>query len=148
METSTNFSGVAVYKSPTKSTGLRYKNLTLQNANKKKAKSFQYVSNFKGALNKYDNTYLFISNSAENFKLNQYQNFQLILQMRFHFMRYFMNRSILRVSQRLLYCVPGGGGTHIFGQTWMCRSNGSLFYKKSLKGHWTSITSIFLYLVL
>ena len=24
---------------------------------------------------------------------------------------------------------PGGGGTHIFG---MCRSNGSLFYKKSL----------------
>ena len=24
------------------------------------------------------------------------------------------------------------GGTHIFGQTGMCRSNGSLFYKKSL----------------
>ena len=26
----------------------------------------------------------------------------------------------------------GGGGTHIFGQTGMCRPNGSLFYKKSL----------------
>ena len=26
----------------------------------------------------------------------------------------------------------GGGGTHIFGQTGMCRSNGALFYKKSL----------------
>ena len=26
----------------------------------------------------------------------------------------------------------GGGGTHIFGRTGMCRSNGSLFYKKSL----------------
>ena len=25
-----------------------------------------------------------------------------------------------------------GGGTHIFGRTGMCRSNGSLFYKKSL----------------
>ena len=24
------------------------------------------------------------------------------------------------------------GGTHIFGRTGMCRSNGSLFYKKSL----------------
>ena len=27
---------------------------------------------------------------------------------------------------------PGPGGTHIFGRTGMCRSNGSLFYKKSL----------------
>ena len=26
----------------------------------------------------------------------------------------------------------GGGGTHIFDRTGMCRSNGSLFYKKSL----------------
>ena len=26
----------------------------------------------------------------------------------------------------------GGGGTHIFGLTGMCRSNGLLFYKKSL----------------
>ena len=26
----------------------------------------------------------------------------------------------------------GGGGTHIIGRTGMCRSNGSLFYKKSL----------------
>ena len=26
----------------------------------------------------------------------------------------------------------GGGGTQIFGRTGMCRSNGSLFYKKSL----------------
>ena len=28
--------------------------------------------------------------------------------------------------------VVPGGGTHIFGRTGMCRSNGSLFYKKSL----------------
>ena len=27
---------------------------------------------------------------------------------------------------------PGGGVTHVFGRTGMCRSNGSLFYKKSL----------------
>ena len=31
-----------------------------------------------------------------------------------------------------MYLIRGGGGTHIFGQTGMCRSNGSLFYKKSL----------------
>ena len=34
------------------------------------------------------------------------------------------------------HCPPmqprGGGGTHIFGRTGMCRSNGSLSYKKSL----------------
>ena len=33
------------------------------------------------------------------------------------------------------------GGTHILRQTGICFSNGSLFYKKSLKGHWTSVTS-------
>ena len=60
--------------------------------------------NFKGALDKYD-IYLFISNSIEDFKLNQYQKFQLILSMRFHFMRYFVNSIISRVSHRLLHCV-------------------------------------------
>ena len=35
------------------------------------------------------------------------------------------------VVEWLGWC-PGGGGTHIFGGTGMCRSNGSLFYKKSL----------------
>ena len=58
----------------------------------------------KGALDKY-NISLFISNSIENFKLNLYRNFQLILPMRFHFMRYFVNNIIFRVSHRLLYCV-------------------------------------------
>ena len=58
----------------------------------------------KGALDKY-NTYLFISNSIKDFELNQHRNFQLILQMRFHFMRYFVNSIIFRVR---------GGGTHIW----------------------------------
>ena len=48
----------------------------------------------KGALDKY-NIYLFIYNSIQNDKLNQYRNFQLILPMRFHFMRYFVNSIIL-----------------------------------------------------
>ena len=60
--------------------------------------------NVKGALDKY-NIYLFISNSIENSKSNQYQNFQLILLMHFHFMRYSVNSIISRVSHRLLYCV-------------------------------------------
>ena len=64
----------------------------------------QEINNIKGALDKY-NIYLFISNSIKNFKLNQYRNFQLILPMRFHFMRYFVNSIISRVSHRLLYCV-------------------------------------------
>ena len=58
----------------------------------------------KGALDKY-NIYLFKCNSIEDFKLNQYRNFQLILPMRFHFMMYFVNSIIFRVSHRLLYCV-------------------------------------------
>ena len=58
----------------------------------------------KGALDKY-NIYLFISSSIEGLKLNQYRKFQLILPMRFHFMRYFVNSIILRVPHRLLYCV-------------------------------------------
>ena len=58
----------------------------------------------KGVLDKY-NIYLFISNSIEDFKSNQYRNFQLILPMRFHFMRYFVNSIIYKVSHRLLYCV-------------------------------------------
>ena len=58
----------------------------------------------KGALDKY-NIYLFTSNSVEDVKLNQYQNFQLILPMSFPFMRYFVNSIIFRVPHRLLYRV-------------------------------------------
>ena len=41
------------------------------------------------------------------------------------------------LKSRAHYCIgrcwpPGGGGTHIFDRTGMCRSNGSLFYKKSM----------------
>ena len=64
----------------------------------------QSVFSIKGALDKYD-IYLFVSNSIEDFKLDLYWNFQLILLMRFHFMRYFVNSIIFRVSHRLLYCV-------------------------------------------
>ena len=60
--------------------------------------------NIKGVLDKY-NIFLWISNSVENLKLNQYRNFQLILPMRFHFIRYFVNSIISSVSHRLLYCV-------------------------------------------
>ena len=59
---------------------------------------------FKGALDKY-NIYLFISSSIEDSKSNKYRKFQLILPMRFYFMRYFVNSIILRVPHRLLYCV-------------------------------------------
>ena len=71
---------------------------------RKETKKFWNQRGFKGALDKYK-IYLFISNSIEYFKLNQYRNFQLILPMHFHFMRYFVNTIILRVSHRLLYCV-------------------------------------------
>ena len=47
----------------------------------------------------------FISNSIKDFNSSQYRNFQLILPMHFHFIRYFVNSSICRVSHRLLYCV-------------------------------------------
>ena len=57
-----------------------------------------------GALGKF-NIYLFISKCIEDFGLNQYQNFQLILSMRFPFMRYFVNSIIFTVPHSLLYCV-------------------------------------------
>ena len=63
-----------------------------------------YNVKIKGALDKY-NIYLFISDSIEDIKSNQYRKFQLILPMRFHFMRYFVNSITSRVSHRLLYCV-------------------------------------------
>ena len=63
-----------------------------------------YGNCFKGALDKY-NIYLLISYSIEHLKLNQYWNFQLILRIHFHFMRYFVNSIISRVSYRLLYYV-------------------------------------------
>ena len=59
---------------------------------------------FKGALDKY-NIYIFIFNSIEEIKLNQYRNFQLTLSMRFPVMRYFVNSIIFRVSHRLLHGV-------------------------------------------
>ena len=62
------------------------------------------ITALKGALDKF-NIHLFISNSIEYSKSNQYQNFQLILPMHFHFMRYFVNSIIFRVSHRLLFCV-------------------------------------------
>ena len=58
----------------------------------------------KGALDKYD-IYFLKPYSIEDFKLELYWNFQLNLPMRFHFMRYFVNSIIYRVSHTLLYCV-------------------------------------------
>ena len=43
---------------------------------------YYYIENIKGALDKYD-IYLLISNFMEELKLNQYQNFQIILPMHF-----------------------------------------------------------------
>ena len=36
------------------------------------------------------------------------------------------------LSGQGINCAPGGGGTHLLRQRRMCRSNGSLFYQKSL----------------
>ena len=54
---------------------------------------------FKGAFDNY-NICLFIFHSMEDFQLNQYQKFQLILPMHFHFMRYFVNSIIYRASHK------------------------------------------------
>ena len=62
------------------------------------------LTDFKGALDKF-NICIFICSTIEDFKSNQYRKFQLILPMSFHFMRYFVNSIIFRVSHRLLYCV-------------------------------------------
>ena len=43
-----------------------------------------YVFLVKGAINRYS-IYPFVSSSIENYKINQKQNFQLFLPMRFHF---------------------------------------------------------------
>ena len=60
------------------------------------------TTQIKGALDKY-NIHLFISNSIEDFKLNQYRNFQLILPMRFHFVWYFVNSIIFEWP--IGYCI-------------------------------------------
>ena len=57
--------------------------------------------NVKEALDKY-NVHLLVSYSVEDFKLSQYWPFQLIMTMRYHFIRYFVNSIIFRVSHRLL----------------------------------------------
>ena len=62
------------------------------------------AKNWEEALDKC-NIYHFISNSIENFKLNQYWNFQLILSLCYPFMSYFVNSIIFRVSHWLLYCI-------------------------------------------
>ena len=49
--------------------------------------------------------FLLISKSIEDIKYNQYQNFQIILLICFHFMRYFMNSIIFGMSVRLLYYI-------------------------------------------
>ena len=69
-----------------------------------KGRGYSLFSKLKGALDKY-NIYLFISYSVENFKLHQHPNFQLILPMHFHFMRYFVNSIIFRVSHKLVLCI-------------------------------------------
>ena len=51
----------------------------------------------------YYNIYILAPSSIENFKINQYRNFQLIWSMRFHFMRFFVINIIPRVSHRPLY---------------------------------------------
>ena len=65
---------------------------------------YNACGNYKGALDK-NNIYLYITYSIQDFKSNLYRNFQLILPMRFHYVRYFVNSIIFRVSHRLLYCV-------------------------------------------
>ena len=62
------------------------------------------TSGVKGALDKYK-IYLFASCSKENFKINQYQKFQPIRSMRFHFIWFLVNSIIPRVSHRPLYFV-------------------------------------------
>ena len=47
-------------------------------------------------------TSIFLCLIIEDFTFKQYRNFQLILPMRFHFMRYFENSIIFRMSHRLL----------------------------------------------
>ena len=68
------------------------------------AHSFDYYPGFWGKILKGHWTsityfYLFKSNSMAEFKANQYQHFPPILLMRFHFIRYFVNSIIFRVSQ-------------------------------------------------
>ena len=63
----------------------------------KHLKIMSFELELQGAFDKYD-IYLFMSNSVEDFELNQHQNFQPILQMHFHFMMYFVDSIIPRVS--------------------------------------------------
>ena len=51
------------------------------------------------------NIYLFVSNSIESVKINQYQTFQLILLMQIDFMWSYKNGIIPQVSHRPLYFV-------------------------------------------
>ena len=64
-------------------------------------KVYYHVPTIKGALDK-SNIYFFISSSIKDWKPNLYRKFQLILPMRFHFMRYFVKSIIFRVPHRLL----------------------------------------------
>ena len=57
----------------------------------------QYIDNY--------NVYLFVSCSKENFKISKYQKLQPIRPILFHFIWFFVNSIIPRVSDRPLYCV-------------------------------------------
>ena len=48
---------------------------------------------------------MFVSNSIEDFRLNQFPNLQLVLPMRCHFMRYSVNSIKFKVPHRLLHCM-------------------------------------------
>ena len=82
---------------------IKYRNDDIQSMSMKQPTDLT-CRGIKGALDKY-NIYLYVSYFIEDFKLNQYRNFQLILPMRFHFMMYLVNSIISRVSHRLLFCV-------------------------------------------
>ena len=60
----------------------------------------------KGALEKY-NIHLLVSNPIEDFKSNQYQNFQLILPMHFHFIGTLWTASSSECP--IGYCIVPGG---------------------------------------
>ena len=60
------------------------------------------ITGYDYLLDKYG-IYLFTFNSIENYRINLYQTFQLVLPMGFHFMKSFVNS--IRVSHRPLCCV-------------------------------------------
>ena len=66
-------------------------------------RKYVFHNRFKGALDMY-NISLLISNSINDFEENQYHNSQMIMRIRFHFMRYFVN-SIIFIIQKGPECL-------------------------------------------